>query len=119
MNKATIQFLQGIDERVIPEIRLLKSKDARIGEAVFTFHKPYILLEKNCKEIKGMSLIDEEGQITITEINIAVSKKDGTYTALQAIYSWTSDQEFNRFMRFANRYAENNGLVYEEQDNLN
>ena len=64
-----------------------------------------------------MTLIDDEGQISITEINIAVSKKNGTYTSLQAIYAWTSEQEFNRFMRFANRYAENNGLVYEQKDN--
>lgn len=31
MDKACIQFLQGIDEFVIPEIRLTKSKDGMAG----------------------------------------------------------------------------------------
>ena len=49
-----------------------------------------------------MYLIDEEGQISTREINIAVSKINGKYTAIEAIYWWRSDRDFNRFMRFAN-----------------
>ena len=41
------------------------------------------------------------------------SKKNGKYTAIEAIYCWRSQRDFNRFMRFANRYAKQNGLAYE------
>ena len=60
-----------------------------------------------------MYLIDEEGKITIREINIAVSKNNGKYTAIESVYCWRTKREFNRFMRFANRYAKQNGLAYE------
>ena len=116
MKKAAIQFLNGIDEKVIPEIRLTKSKDGQSGQAFFRFDRPDALLSDNFKNIQGMYLIDEEGQITSREINIAVSKKNGKYIAIEAIYCWRSERDFNRFMRFANRYAKKVGLDYEENN---
>ena len=65
-----------------------------------------------------MCLIDEEGQITTREINIAVSRKNGKYTAIEAVYSWRTEKDFNRFMRFANRYAKRFGLAYEKKNDL-
>jgi len=64
-----------------------------------------------------MYLIDEEGKITTREINIAVSKKNGRYTATEAVYCWRTQRDFNRFMLFANRYAKQNGLAYEASNN--
>lgn len=64
-----------------------------------------------------MYLIDDEGQIVFREINIAVSKKNGGYPFLQVIYTWRTENEFKRFMRFADRYAKNNVLVYESNNN--
>ena len=75
MKDVAIQFFNGIDEKVIPEIRLTKSIDGQTGQAFFRFDSPQALLSDNFKEIKGMYLLDEEGQITTREINIAVSKK--------------------------------------------
>ena len=49
-----------------------------------------------------MYLIDEQGKITTREINIAVSKKNAKYTAMDAVYCWISQRDFNIFMRFAN-----------------
>ena len=113
MKDVAIQFFNGVDEKVIPEIRLTKSKDGQAGQAFFRFNSPDALLSDNFKEIQGMYLIDEEGKITTREINIAVSKKNGKYTAIEAVYCWRSQRDFNRFMRFANRYAKQNGLAYE------
>ena len=113
MKDVAIQFFNGIDEKVVPQIRLTKSKDGQAGQDYFRFENPEALLSDNFKEIQGMYLIDEEGQITTREIHIAVSRKDGTYTAIEAIYSWRTERDFNRFMRFANRYAKQNGLAYE------
>ena len=113
MATIAIQFFNGIDEKVVPQIRLTKSKDGQAGQAYFRFENPEALLSDNFKEIQGMYLLDEEGQITTREIHIAVSRRNGTYTAIEAIYSWKTERDFNRFMRFANRYAKQNGLAYE------
>tara|TARA_B100000579_G_C22552406_1_gene720444 strand:+ start:63 stop:413 length:351 start_codon:yes stop_codon:yes gene_type:complete len=113
MKAVSIQFFNGIDEKVIPEIRLTKSKDGQAGQAFFRFDNPEALLSDDFKDIQGMYLIDEEGQIITREINIAVSRKNGKYTAIEAVYCWKSERDFNRFMRFANRYAKKFGLGYE------
>jgi len=116
MKDVAIQFFNGIDEKVIPQIRLTKSKDREAGQAFFRFDNPEALLSDNFIDIQGMYLIDEEGQITTREINIAISKKNGEYTAIEAVYCWRSERDFNRFMRFVNRYAKKNGLAYEENN---
>ena len=113
MKDVAIQFFNGVNEKVIPQIRLTKSKDGHAGQAFFRFDNPEALSSDNFKDIQGMYLLDEEGLITTREINIAVSKKNGKYTAIEAVYCWRSERDFNRFMRFANRYAKQNGLAYE------
>ena len=85
MKDVAIQFFSGIDEKVIPQIRLTKSKDGYAGQAFFRFDNPEALLSDNFKDIQGMYLLDEEGLITTREINIAVSKKNGKYTAIEAV----------------------------------
>ena len=57
MKDVAIQFFNGIDEKVIPEIRLTKSKDGQAGQAFFRFNSPDALLSDNFKEIQGMYLI--------------------------------------------------------------
>ena len=115
MRKASIQFFQGIEETVVPEIRLEKSKNGNFtGQAFFTFRNPSVFTSENFKEIDGMYLLDEEGQIPIREINVGVSKKNGKYTSIQAIYIWKTQRDFERFTRFANRYAKEKGLEYQE-----
>ena len=37
MNDVAILFFNGVDEKVIPEIRLTKSKDGEAGQAFFRF----------------------------------------------------------------------------------
>ena len=113
MATIAIQFFNGVDEKVVPQIRITKSKDGQAGQAYFRFENPAALLSDNFKEIQGMYLLDEEGRITTREIHIVVSRKDGIYTAIEAIYSWRTERDFNRFMRFANRYAKKYGLSYE------
>ena len=119
MKDVAIQFFNGVDEKVIPQIRLTKSKDGYAGQAFFRFDNPEALLSDNFKDIQGMYLLDEEGLITTREINIAVSKKNGKYIAIEAVYCWRSERDFKRFMRFANRYAKQNGLAYEANNTSN
>tara|TARA_Y100001968_G_C19057484_1_gene572162 strand:+ start:262 stop:615 length:354 start_codon:yes stop_codon:yes gene_type:complete len=110
--KPVIQFFRGVDECVLPEIRLTRSKDGKNGRAFFRFEKADALSSNKFKEIQGMFLLDEEGQLTTREVNIRIS--NGKYSSIEAIYSWRSETEFNRFMRFAKRYADHNDLGYKE-----
>ena len=37
---AAIQFFRGVDEPVVPDIRLTRSRDGRTGQALFVFEQP-------------------------------------------------------------------------------
>ena len=110
---ATIQFSRGVDEPVIPEIRLTRSRDGRTGQAFFTFENPEALTKESMTELKGMLLIDEEGELVTREVNARFI--NGEPSALEAIYTWKSEIDFDRFMRFAQRYAKSHGMGYSEK----
>ena len=54
--KPVIQFFRGVDECVLPEIRLTRSKDGKNGRAFFRFEKADALSSNKFKEIQGMFL---------------------------------------------------------------
>ena len=64
--EAKIQFIKGLDEKVLPDVRLTRSRDGSTGTATFRFKNPNILDKNTTKEgeITGMYLIDEEGTLT-------------------------------------------------------
>ena len=62
-NTASISFLEGINEPTVPEIRLTRSRDGRTGQALFTFEEPQALSAVKDGTIKGMSMLDEEGEL--------------------------------------------------------
>ena len=41
--EANIQFIQGLDEKVLPDVRLTRSRDGSTGTATFRFKNPNIL----------------------------------------------------------------------------
>jgi photosystem II protein len=45
-----IQFIKGIDETVLPDVRLTRSRDGSTGTATFKFKNPNILDKKTAKE---------------------------------------------------------------------
>ena len=110
---AKIQFYDGVDEPVVPEIRLTRGKDGSTGQAFFIFEKPQALSKLSSGEIVGMKLIDDEGELITKEVKARFV--DGSPTFIEAIYSWRSTTDFERFMRFANSYAKANGLGYSEK----
>ena len=112
-NQAKIQFYDGVNEPVVPEIRLTRSKDGTAGQAFFIFEKPQALSSIASGEINGMKMIDEEGEIMTKEVKVKFI--DGNPTFLEAIYTWKSSDDFERFMRFAKSYAKSNGLGYSEK----
>ena len=109
---AKIQFYENIDEPVVPEIRLTRSKDGTSGQA-FMFEKPQALSSITSGEITGMRMIDSEGEILTREVKVKFV--DGEPLFLEAKYIWKNTKHFERFMRFANSYAKSNGLGYSEK----
>ncbi|NWF60513.1 MAG: photosystem II reaction center protein Psb28 [Fischerella sp.] len=107
---AKIQFSRGIDEEVIPEVRLTRSRSGESGTATFIFQNPKALDVGNTEDITGMYMIDEEGEIITREVKGRFI--NGKPEALEAVYLMKSKDEWDRFMRFMQRYAEENGLGF-------
>lgn len=109
---AAIQFILGIDEEVVPDVRLTRSRDGNTGTATFRFTNPKVLDNSTSEqgEITGMYLVDEEGQLNTKDVNAKFI--NGKPQAIEAIYVIKSPQDWDRFMRFMERYALNNGLTF-------
>ena len=110
---ATIRFLEDVAEPCVPEIRLTRSRDGRTGQAFFSFDQPDALSQEGKGEITGMFLIDEEGELASREVKARFL--NGNPSAIEATYVWKNEQEFQRFMRFAKRYASCHGMGYSEK----
>ena len=114
-NKSSkIQFYEGIDEPVVPEIRLTRGKDGTTGQAIFLFEKPQAISSITSGEITGMRMIDSEGELLTRDVKVRFV--DGEPLFLEAVYIWKKISDFDRFMRFAKSYAKSNGLRYSENN---
>jgi photosystem II 13kDa protein len=107
---AAIQFFRGVDEPVVPDIRLTRSRDGRTGQALFVFEEPQALAPETMGDIAGMFMVDEEGELVTREVNARFV--NGKASALEATFTWKSSTDFERFMRFAQRYAESHDLGF-------
>ncbi|ACA99256.1 MULTISPECIES: photosystem II reaction center protein Psb28 [Cyanophyceae] len=107
---AVIQFSQGVNEPEVPGIRLTRSPDGSTGTAVFSFEDPAALAQESTDEITGMYLIDEEGEIVTREVKAKFY--DGKPRIIEARLVMRSTAEWDRFMRFMERYAAENGLEF-------
>jgi photosystem II 13kDa protein len=107
---AQIQFARGTNEPVVPDVRLTKSRTGEQGKASFYFQKPAILGNDVTEEVTGLYMIDEEGEIVTREVKAKFI--NGKPEALEAIYIMNSTAEWDRFMRFMERYSAANGLGF-------
>ncbi len=111
--EAAIQFFEGVNEPVVPDIRLTRSRDGKTGQANFNFEQPQALSVDKMGEIKGMTMIDKEGILQTRDIKARFL--NGAPSGIEATYTWKSEEDFQRFMRFAERYAALNGLGYTQK----
>lgn len=109
---ASIQFFRGVDETVIPEIKLTRSRDGMTGQALFIFEEPDALAPNAVGDITGMFLLDDEGELITRDVKGRFV--NGKASALEATYTWKSEADFERFMRFAERYAEDHELGFNQ-----
>jgi len=107
---AEIQFSRGVAETVIPDVRLTRAKDGTNGTATFYFEYPNALASNTTDTITGMYLLDEEGELTTREVKAKFV--NGQPAALEALYVMKSAQEWDRFIRFMERYAEEHDLGF-------
>ena len=105
---AEIQFAKGVSEEVVPEIKVTRSKTGNSGTATFYFQDPKILAKDSSDEITGMYLVDDEGEIVSREVKGKFV--NGEARGIEAVLIMKSEEEFERFVRFMNKYAEENGL---------
>jgi photosystem II protein len=110
---AASQFFRGVDEPVVPDIRMTRSRDGRTGQAIFVFDQPEALAPESMGDIGGMYMVDEEGQLVTREVNAKFV--NGKPAALEATYTWKTPEDFDRFMRFAQRYADAHELGFSQK----
>lgn len=103
---AHIEFTRGVKEDVVPDVRLTRAPDGRDGTATFYFENPKAFEDE--LEVTGMYMVDEEGELVTREVNGKFV--NGDPVGIEAFFAIKSPDEWDRFMRFMNRYAEENGL---------
>jgi photosystem II protein len=108
----SIQFVRGLEEKVIPNVKLTRATDGSSGIATFLFDNPNVFDASTAAEgdVTGMFMVDEEGEISTTDVNARFS--NGKPQAIESTYVMTSPEQWDRFMRFMESYGEANGLGF-------
>ncbi|CAI0386249.1 unnamed protein product [Linum tenue] len=111
MAKPSIQFIQGTDEQTIPDVKLTKSRDGTNGMAIFNFEQPSVFDSSGeLGDITGFFMIDEEG--VLQSVDVSAKFVNGKPARIEAKYVMRTPREWDRFMRFMERYANANGLQF-------
>lgn len=109
---AVIQFIEGINETAVPNIKLTRSRDGNTGTAIFRFNNPDIIQQEmqDKGDIQGMYLIDKEGKLFTKDVNAKFI--NGKPQGIECTYIIKNPSEWDRFMRFMEEYAKNNDLSF-------
>jgi len=115
----SIQFFEGISEQ-LSNVSLRRNRNSGVRSVLMTFDS-LKALEKFNSFTKGaansMILADEEGAISVTpsSVQFLFSGPEGDeLKRVECKFEIEQEDHWERFMRFMNRYAEVNGLVYSE-----
>ncbi|MCF2969904.1 photosystem II reaction center protein Psb28 [Synechococcus sp. Nb3U1] len=100
---ASIEFSPGIQE-VPTNVRVLKSKTSSRGAAIFRFED----VNSDTQNILGMTMIDEEGELTTRDIKAKFL--NGEFKALEVTYEMSNEAEWERFLRFMERFSASNEM---------
>ncbi|KAL9188276.1 hypothetical protein ACHAXT_006654 [Thalassiosira profunda] len=98
---AEIQFVKGLEEKVVPDIKLTRATDGSSGTATFKFSDPNVFDASTASQgdITGMFLVDEEGEMSTTDVN--ASFVNGKPQSIESVLVMKSPAEWDRFMRFS------------------
>lgn len=67
--RAQIQFVRGLEEKCIPQVKLTRARDGSSGTATFLFDNPNVFDASTASQgdVTGLFMQDEEGEISTTE----------------------------------------------------
>ena len=109
--KTSMEFIKGTSESCVPDVKLTRARDGSSGTAVFFFEAPDVfeagVAEQAGGDITGLYLVDEEG--TLSTVDVSAKIVNGKPKGIEARYTMRSAFEWDRFMRFMERYAEDHG----------
>lgn len=109
--KPSIQFIRGVEERVVPDVKLTRSRDGTNGVALFVFDNPSVFdSSRELGDITGLYMCDEEG--TLSTVEVSAKFLNGKPSKIEGQYVMRNTKEWDRFMRFMERYAEENQLGF-------
>ena len=100
-------------EQCVPRVALTRSRDGSTGTATFRFDEATVLgLDDIWTNglVTGLWLSDDEGQLHTSDLSLRFDK--GRPVELVAILVLKSTEEWERFMRFMERYAETSGMSF-------
>ncbi|BAT85574.1 hypothetical protein VIGAN_04313600 [Vigna angularis var. angularis] len=111
MAKPAIQFIRGTDEQTIPDVKLTTSRDGTNGMAIFNFDQPSVFdSSREVADITGLYMIDEEG--VLQSVDVSAKFVNGKPSGIEAKYVMRTPKDWDRFMRFMERYSDANGLQF-------
>jgi len=111
VNAASLQFIKGQDEPCVPEVKLSRSKGGDNGVATFIFDEPQVFdMGGASDEITGLYMVDDEG--TLQTVDVQARFINGKPAGILAKYPMKSVDAWDRFMRFMEKYAEDNDLGF-------
>ena len=104
--------MKGLDEKAVPDVKLTRARDGSSGVATFFFNNPncFDASTESQGEVTGLFLIDDEGEVSSTDVNAKFA--NGKPQSIEATYVMKSPEEWDRFMRFMERYGDANGLNF-------
>jgi photosystem II protein len=114
VDATSIQFIRGITEPSVPDVKLTRSRDGSSGVATFVFTEPAVFdASSDMGDITGLYLVDDEGELTT--VDVQAKFVNGKPDRIEAKYVMRTAFEWDRFMRFMERYAEENELGFAKQ----
>lgn len=118
----TIEFFEGLPEEV-SDVRLRTEKSTGCHNVLMIFEKLEALERFNSfrqRFSKALNLTDSEGKIAVEPDSLRFIYGGPEGDDLQRVecsFVIEQDDHWDRFMRFMERYAELNGMGYQDQNN--
>lgn len=113
INAASLEFIRGVEEPSVPDVRLTRSRDGSSGTATFVFAEPSIFeASSDLGDITGLYLVDDEG--VMSTVDVQAKFVNGKPDRIEAKMVMRSSFEWDRFMRFMERYADEKGLGFQK-----
>ena len=115
----TIQFFENLCEE-LGNVSLRRDRNTGLRSVLFTFPRLKAIENFNCFRnnfSKTLQLIDSEGEISIDPSGVKFifgGPEGDDLNRVECKFVIEQEEHWQRFMRFMNRYAEANGMVYGE-----